>query len=307
MFESEFWHPAVTADVACVDLNIDHDGIPNPYILLVKRKNEPFKGRLALPGGFLDENDEDLESCAKRELFEETNVTLEKGKLHFIKTFSDKDRDPRERVISNLYYTIIDRNKNMPIGKDDAWKADWYDLNSLNTDELAFDHWLLITAVVQAILDEISLDYDYGIMHKNDVSKETKMIQRLTKIKTNLMRRRAVMDLTALRLLCYKHCNKEINDLLRQKLSEVNKKLDELLLDNGNRVCFNQPISFYYGREEHKIYGIEKDNDCSTLYVTINNYRKEGDDKEQMQFLPIDVIYEIGRFLTCPLYYRVFY
>lgn len=305
MFESKFWHPAVTADVACVDLNIDHDGIPYPYILLVKRKNEPFKGRLALPGGFLDENDKDLESCAKRELFEETNVTLEDGKLHFIKTFSDKDRDPRERVISNLYYAIVDRDKTAPIGKDDAWRADWYDLNSLNTDELAFDHWVLITTVVQTIIDKIDLDYVYGLMHKKDVSKETKTIQRLTEIKTNLMRRRVALDLSTLRLLCRKHCNKEINDLLKQKLRNVNKKLDELYLNYGDKILFNQPISFSYEHKDRNIYGIKKDIDCSTLYVTINDYRKEGDEQEQVQFLPIDIIYEFDRLLSCPFSYKV--
>jgi len=103
--------PAVTTDVVVVNIH----AMPlreTGYIVntvLIKRKNDPFKGMWALPGGFIEE-DETLEACANRELLEETGI---KNRMLFpIGTFSTVGRDPRGQTISVAYSTVIPTLKN---------------------------------------------------------------------------------------------------------------------------------------------------------------------------------------------------
>jgi len=107
-------------------------------ILLIKRKNEPFKHIWALPGGFLEVN-ENLINGAKRELLEETGVEVEA--LNQLKTYGDLNRDPRGRTISIAFIGIIDQVVNIKAG-DDAKEAKWFNLEEL--PELAFDHSKII-------------------------------------------------------------------------------------------------------------------------------------------------------------------
>lgn len=100
---------AHTADVVVFNLQAtqfrESGVIPN--IVLVKRKNEPFKDCWALPGGFLEEG-ETIEACAKRELEEETGISSRlSGFLAPIGTFSDPKRDPRGHVISTAFISVI--------------------------------------------------------------------------------------------------------------------------------------------------------------------------------------------------------
>ena len=100
---------AHTADVVVFNLQAtqfrETGCIPN--IVLVKRKNEPFKDCWALPGGFLEEG-ETLEACAKRELEEETGIPSRlSGFLAPLGTFSDPKRDPRGHVISTAFISVI--------------------------------------------------------------------------------------------------------------------------------------------------------------------------------------------------------
>jgi 8-oxo-dGTP diphosphatase len=103
-------------------------------VLLIKRKNEPFKELWALPGGFLEE-DEELEAGAKRELKEETG--LEVSSMEQIKTFGTLGRDPRGRTLSIAFLARI-REEQEVNGADDAAEAKWFNLNEL--PKLAFDH-----------------------------------------------------------------------------------------------------------------------------------------------------------------------
>ena len=95
----EYPRPALTVD--CVVFGLDDNGL---QVLLVQRDLPPFKGRWALPGGFV-RLDEDLEAAARRELVEETG--LAQVFLEQLYTFGAVDRDPRERVVSVGWYALV--------------------------------------------------------------------------------------------------------------------------------------------------------------------------------------------------------
>lgn len=109
-------------------------------LLLIKRNNDPFKGKWALPGGFLEE-DEPLVDGARRELLEETG--LRPKDLWQIKAFGAPERDPRGRIISIAFLGIMDAAVEVN-GGDDAGEAKWFPLSNL--PELAFDHNEIIAA-----------------------------------------------------------------------------------------------------------------------------------------------------------------
>lgn len=103
-------------------------------VLLIKRCIPPFKGRMAIPGGFVHEN-ESLEHAALRELKEEAGVR--DVFLEQLYSFGDPRRDPRGRVISVAYYALIPGDRKLKAGSDAAVAA-WCPVNKL--PPLAFDH-----------------------------------------------------------------------------------------------------------------------------------------------------------------------
>jgi 8-oxo-dGTP diphosphatase len=103
-------------------------------LLLIKRKNDPFKGKWALPGGFVDEG-EDLHVAATRELQEETGLVIEG--MEQLGALGKPDRDPRHHTVSIAYTGLADKNAEA-IGADDADEAKWFSVKAL--PELAFDH-----------------------------------------------------------------------------------------------------------------------------------------------------------------------
>lgn len=105
------------------------------HILLIKRKFPPFKDSWAFPGGFVD-NDEDLPDAAKRELKEETGITVDDLK-QFI-TVGTPGRDPRNHTVSVFYTAYVDKDVYQPKADDDAAEAKWHSLKKLPA--LAFDH-----------------------------------------------------------------------------------------------------------------------------------------------------------------------
>jgi len=111
---------------------------PSLKILLIQRKQNPFAGRWALPGGFVD-MDETLETAVARELEEETGLRgIALRQLH---TFGDPGRDPRGRTISVVYWGHV-RETSAVAGADDAADARWWPVSDL--PELAFDHAVII-------------------------------------------------------------------------------------------------------------------------------------------------------------------
>ena len=154
MFESEYWHPAVTGDAVIIQRDDKEEFYP--YILLVRRKNEPYKDKLALLGGFLDSENTSMKSCVRRELYEETSIELSERQFNLACVLSEKDRDPRERVVSVVYYAEItdDIDKFKPTAKDDASEADWYLLEYLDMDDIAFDHKKVIIETLHKLVEE---------------------------------------------------------------------------------------------------------------------------------------------------------
>ena len=123
--------PAVT-----VDLVVFARAGQAPRVLMIRRKHDPFAGRLALPGGFLD-IDEPVEAAARRELKEETGLEFA-GPVAFLGVFADPGRDPRGRTISLTHVTLLPGPTPDVTGGDDAESAEWVDPHDLSG--LAFDH-----------------------------------------------------------------------------------------------------------------------------------------------------------------------
>lgn len=123
--------PMVTVDAVVFAFFAGH-----AKLLLIKRAKEPFKGKWALPGGFVD-IDEELQDAIERELAEETSlVDVPLQQMH---TFGKCGRDPRGRQITIAFMGIATKAKQRIKAGDDAAKAQWFDIEKL-PKELAFDH-----------------------------------------------------------------------------------------------------------------------------------------------------------------------
>jgi 8-oxo-dGTP diphosphatase len=122
-------------------------------ILLVIRGKEPFRGELALPGGFLRPN-EDLERTARRELAEETGLDLTPLQFEQLHTYSRPDRDPRGRVITTAFL-IIAADLPVPVGGTDAHRADWVEIEDSLPGRLAFDHAEILNDALEKVRSEI--------------------------------------------------------------------------------------------------------------------------------------------------------
>jgi 8-oxo-dGTP diphosphatase len=120
-------------------------------VLLIQRGIEPYKGQWALPGGFVG-IDESAEECARRELQEETG--LDGVSVEQFHTFSDINRDPRERVISIAYYALVKLSEVR--GGDDASKAQWFSYNDIPS--LAFDHDCILRMALRHLRDRICFE-----------------------------------------------------------------------------------------------------------------------------------------------------
>jgi 8-oxo-dGTP diphosphatase len=134
--------PSVTVDIVVI---ATRDGQPN--VLLVRRRNPPFEGRWAIPGGFVEPN-EPLEQAARRELREETGVSP--GHLDQLRAFGDPGRDPRGWTISIAFVAELDQREAQslrPRAGSDAGEVGWFALEDL--PPLAFDHAQILAHAVQ--------------------------------------------------------------------------------------------------------------------------------------------------------------
>ena len=141
----EYPRPALTTD--CVIFGFDETDLK---VLLIERGIEPYKGKWAFPGGFVQMG-ENTEDGAKRELLEETG--LKDIYIEQLYTFSDVDRDPRGRVVSVAYYALVSLNKFNPQAGDDANNAAWFSVRNVPT--LAFDHEKILRMALYRIKGKI--------------------------------------------------------------------------------------------------------------------------------------------------------
>lgn len=133
-------------------------------VLLVRRKEHPFKGSWAIPGGFVrvgetaSEQGEDLDAAARRELQEETGLDPERVHIEQLYTFGRAGRDPRMRVISVAYVALV-RPDLAPFVKagGDVSDANWFPVDQLKKLELAFDHREVLDVALTRIRGK--LDY----------------------------------------------------------------------------------------------------------------------------------------------------
>jgi ADP-ribose pyrophosphatase YjhB (NUDIX family) len=129
-FMYQYPRPALTVD--CVVFGFDEGDLK---VLLIERALAPFKGKWALPGGFVG-MDETLDEAARRELQDETGI--KELYLEQLYAFGDVDRDPRERVISVAYYALVKLGDYRVKAATDAKDAAWFPVSDVPA--LAFDH-----------------------------------------------------------------------------------------------------------------------------------------------------------------------
>ena len=147
----EYPHPAVTVDV--VVFTVENDDLK---VLFIQRDQEPFKGQWAFPGGFVD-IDERLSDAAKRELKEETGVSV--NFLEQFYTFGRPDRDPRERIITVAYYALVPSDELALVAGDDARDAQLFSTNEL--PPLAGDHGNIFRVAKQRVTERLN-DADFA-------------------------------------------------------------------------------------------------------------------------------------------------
>jgi 8-oxo-dGTP diphosphatase len=133
--------PALTVDVAVFTQHEDH-----LKLLLIRRKTEPFAGRWALPGGFVNEGERIIDA-AERELHEETGV--KGGQLHQFGAFGDPGRDPRGWTVTVAFFTLLAWDRLNARAADDAADVEWFPVKKL--PRLAFDHAIIIRKAIPAL------------------------------------------------------------------------------------------------------------------------------------------------------------
>jgi len=145
---SRYPRPSVTVDLVILTLQDD-----DLRVLLVQRRQWPYEGMWALPGGFL-QIDEALHDPARRELAEQTGLEGEDIYLEQLYTFGDPNRDPRTRVITVAYFALVpaDVSKRLHPGSDAA-EVRWFSVYDL--PQLAFDHAAIVDVALRRLRSKL--------------------------------------------------------------------------------------------------------------------------------------------------------
>jgi 8-oxo-dGTP diphosphatase len=142
---SQYETPLVTVDI--VVFTIEQNRL---QVLLIQRKQPPFEGMWAIPGGFIHTG-ETLEEAASRRLREETNV--DNIFLAQLRSFAEPNRDPRARVITVAYYALVGADKLQLEAKANAQDVRWFGVADL--PNLAFDHAMIVTAALERLKNRL--------------------------------------------------------------------------------------------------------------------------------------------------------
>ncbi len=134
---SKYRNPALTVDTII---------IKDSQVVLIKRRNDPYKDSWALPGGFV-EYGEKVENAAVREAKEETSLDINLEKL--VGVYSDPDRDPRGHTVTVAYIASI-RNGKLE-SDSDAKDAKLIEISKLPDEKLAFDHEKIISDALELL------------------------------------------------------------------------------------------------------------------------------------------------------------
>ena len=140
-------YPRAALTVDCVVFGYDEGDLK---VLLIQRALDPFKGKWALPGGFV-RVDETLDDAARRELQEEAG--LKDIFLEQLYTFGEVDRDPRERVVSVAYYALVKLAAHETKAATDAADAKWHPISKV--PKLAFDHAEILATAVDRLKGKV--------------------------------------------------------------------------------------------------------------------------------------------------------
>ncbi len=133
----KFDAPSVAVDLIILNRDMSK-------VLLINRADHPFVNKLALPGGFYLPSDLTIEAAASRKLMEETSVSLAITNENLVKITSTQNRDPRGWVISVAYKVVIDENDYKVVANSDALYANWFSIDSIKEDSMAFDHYEIL-------------------------------------------------------------------------------------------------------------------------------------------------------------------
>src|SRR6266581_3026515 len=140
-------YPRAALTVDCVVFGFDEGELK---VLLIERALAPFKGRWALPGGFV-RVEETLDEAARRELIEETGLT--NVFLEQLYTFGAVDRDPRERVVSVAHYALVKLSEHNAKAATDAANACWFPVSKV--PKLAFDHAEILSMAMDRLKGKV--------------------------------------------------------------------------------------------------------------------------------------------------------
>ena len=146
----KYQYPRAALTVDCVVFGLDETELK---VLLIQRALEPFKGKWALPGGFV-RVEETIDEAARRELEEETGLT--KVFLEQLYTFGTVNRDPRERIVSVAYFALVKLSDHQAKAATDAANAEWFALSQL--PELAFDHSAILAMAHQRLRGKVKYE-----------------------------------------------------------------------------------------------------------------------------------------------------
>lgn len=146
-FTYKYARPALTVDCIVFGVDLSKEDL---NVLVIKRKNDPYKGFWALPGGFVNVG-ESTEDAAMRELEEETSAKV--SYLEQLHTFSRPTRDPREHVVSVAYFALVLQYDVK--GADDALEAKWVSIKDLQAQTMAFDHNEILNVAINRLAAKV--------------------------------------------------------------------------------------------------------------------------------------------------------